>query len=373
MAEIPSFDIVIIGCGIAGAGLAAMIGEKKKVLILEREAQPGYHSTGRSAAIFIQNYGSPEIRDLNKASYDFLAMPPKDFSEKGFLSPRGMMLVADKDGAGKMDAELQSGDGLVAMTVSDAKTMVPILDADVIEHAAFEKNAQDIDVAALHQSYIRRAKQSGATLICNCEIDAAEQTEAGWQVQTNNGVYHAEIIVNAAGAWADPVAEICGVKPLGITPMRRTIAVLPTADNMDCSAWPLVVDAQEKWYMKPEGKNLLVSPSDEVPVEPHDAYVDDMVLAEGLHEFECATTFEVHRVENQWAGLRSFAPDRNPVVGFDEGNNRFFWLAGQGGYGIQTSPALSNLAATLLLGNEKSSNFSTELVSGLWPGRFTDK
>jgi len=371
MTDKSSFDIVIIGCGIAGAGLAARIGNSKKVLILEREPQPGYHSTGRSAAIFIQNYGSPEIRALNKASYEFLAQPPSDFSENGFLSPRGMLLVADKDGLAEMDVELQSGDGLVAMSVSDAKEMVPILDTTVIKQAAYEKDAQDIDVAALHQAYIRHAKQKGATLQCACELIAAELIGGRWQIQTNQGSYSADVIVNSAGAWADPVAAICGAKPLGIMPMRRTIGVLPTTEDIDCSSWPLVVDAQEKWYMKPEGKSLLVSPSDEDPVEPHDAYVDDMVLAEGLHAFECATTFEVRRVENQWAGLRSFARDRNPVVGFDENNKQFFWLAGQGGYGIQTSPALSQLAADLLLENEKDTPFSPELIARLRAGRFT--
>lgn len=372
MTENSSFDIVIIGCGIAGAGLAAMIGPTKKVLIIEREGQPGYHSTGRSAAIFIQNYGSPEIRTLNKASYDFLANPPVDFSENGFLSPRGMMLVADEDGLGAMEKELNSGDGLEALSIEDAKIMVPLLDVDVIKKAAYEKEAQDIDVAALHQAFIRRAKKNGATLICNCEIKSAEQIKNEWQIQTTAGTYRAAIIVNSAGAWADQVAENCGIKTNQITPMRRTIAVLPTTSIVDASAWPLVVDAQEKWYMKPEGRNLLVSPSDETPVEPHDAYVDDMILAEGLHAFECATTFEVRRVENQWAGLRSFAPDRNPVVGFDPDNEHFFWLAGQGGYGIQTSPALSTLAADLLLKNEKNTSFSEALIDGLRPGRFTE-
>ncbi len=364
------YEVAVIGAGIAGAGVASFLGSDVKTLILEQEERPGYHSTGRSAAIFIQNYGSPEIRILNKASYSFLKAPPADFSENGFLSDRGMMLVADEEGEQALADELNAGDGLVFLSPSEAAKKVPLLREDKMRGAAFEKEAQDIDVAALHQAFLRRSKTKGAELYTDAELLTAKREQDIWLLTTKRGEFRARTIVNAAGAWADKIATACGVQPVGITPMRRSMAVLPAPEGYDCESWPLVADILENWYMKPDAGRLLVSPSDEIPVAPHDAYVDDMVLAEGLYAYEQATHDVVGRVENQWAGLRCFAPDRNPVAGFDEKVPGFFWLAGQGGYGIQTAPALSKLAACLLFDGKKESWMSDSLISGLNPSRF---
>ncbi len=373
MSDLPSYDFAIIGGGIAGAGVAAMLGQKARVLLLEKEDRPGYHSTGRSAAIFIQNYGSPEIRALNKASYPFLNSPPADFAEAGFLSPRGMMLIAGEDGEKALNEEIMQGEGLVRLSSREAAEIVPLLRAQNIKLAAYEKDAQDIDVAALHQAFLRQAGRAGAAIQTEAELQQAQQQENElWHLKTSAGDFMARVVVNAAGAWADQIAELCGVEPVGITPLRRSMAVLPSPSDYDLDAWPLVADVMEHWYMKPDAGRLLVSPSDEIPVEPHDAFVDDLVLAEGLYAFEQATGYPVTRVENQWAGLRCFSPDRNPVVGFDTDNPTFFWLAGQGGYGIQTAPALSELAADLIQKRGMKNWMTQDLISGLSPDRFRE-
>ena len=348
MAETTRTDVAIIGAGIAGAGLAADLAGDFDVVLIERESRPGHHSTGRSAAIFVQNYGNAVIRALSRASRPLFEAADSALFPTPLLSERGMLTIADEDGLPALKSLLAESEELREISPDEASAMVPLIRRDRLLAAAYEHDAQDIDVAALHQGWLRKARSAGAKLLTDAEVVRVERVSGRWLIQIQAGTIDARIIVNAAGAWADRVALACGLAPLGIQPMRRTIAVLPAPVGHDVSRWPLVDDAAERWYMKPETGRLLVSPSDEDPVEPHDAFVDDMVLAEGLYRFEQAMDFPVTRVESSWAGLRSFTPDRTPVTGFDSTAEGFFWLAGQGGYGIQTAPALSRLAGQLI-------------------------
>jgi D-arginine dehydrogenase len=348
LAETITTDVAIVGAGIAGAGLAAELAGDLRVVLIERESRPGYHSTGRSAAIFIQNYGNDVIRALSRASRPlFTAADPALFPNP-LLSQRGLLVVADADSLPALQELLAQSEGLREISPDEACAVVPLLRRERVIAAAYEHDAQDIDVAALHQGWLRRAKAGGATLLTDAELVSARPHAGGWILETRAGTITARIVVDAAGAWADNIARLCGLEPLGIQPMRRTIAVLPAPAGHDVSRWPLFDDAAERWYAKPDAGRLFVSPADEDPVEPHDAFVEDMVLAEGLDRFERAVDYPITRVEHSWAGLRSFAPDRTPVVGFDRTADGFFWLAGQGGYGIQTSPGLSKLAARLI-------------------------
>lgn len=341
-------DIAIVGGGIAGAGLAAELAGDFDVVLIERESRPGYHSTGRSAAIFIQNYGNAAIRALSRVSRPLFEMADPALFPSPLLSQRGMLTTADEDSLPALQSLLVEAQGLVEISIDEACAKVPLLRRDRLVAAAYEHDTQDIDVSALHQGWLRKAKAAGAKLMTDTELLGARREAGRWLIETRGAIIDAGIVVNAAGAWADLTAGACGLSPLGIQPMRRTIAVLPAPAGHDVSRWPLVDDAAERWYMKPETGRLLVSPADQDPVEPHDAFPDDMVLAEGLYRFEQAVDIPVTRVESRWAGLRSFAPDRTPVAGFDRTADGFFWLAGQGGYGIQTSPALSKLAAALI-------------------------
>lgn len=344
-----STDILIVGAGIAGSGLAAALAGRRDVVLLEQEARPGYHSTGRSAAIFIQNYGNAVIRALSAASRPLFEAPDPAFFAEPLLSPRGILFVAAEDELAEHEALLAESDGLNPVTVDDAVGLVPLLDPARITAAAYERDASDIDVNALHQGWLRKSRAHGTTLHVDAALLGARRVGRKWLVETGQGPVEANVIVNAAGAWADTVARACGLSPVGLTPMRRSIAVLPCPEGYDCRRWPLVASSGDRWYFKADAGRLLVSPADEDPVEPHDAFVDDMVLAEGLDRYQQAVRAEVTHVEANWAGLRTFAPDRSPVVGFDPAVEGFFWLAGQGGYGIQTAPALSRFAAALIL------------------------
>jgi D-arginine dehydrogenase len=344
-----AYDIAIIGGGIAGATLARELAGRGRVAILEAEQLPGYHSTGRSAAIFIQNYGNAAIRALSMASRPFFEAPPGEVSETALFTPRGILFLA-QPGEEAALAEIETlADGLHRQSPEEAVGQVGILRRDRIAAAAYEPDASDIDVAALHQGCLRAAKAAGAELITDCEVTAVSRRKGLWNIVAGENDIQAEVVVNAAGAWADEIAGLAGLPPLGLQPMRRSAAILPSPEGCSVDRWPLVADVSERYYFKPDAGRLMVSPADETPVDPHDAFVDEMVLAEGLHEFEQATTYEVHRVEHRWAGLRTFAPDRCLVIGFDPEAEGFFWLAGQGGYGIQTSPAAARAAASLLL------------------------
>lgn len=369
MADTLKADVAIVGAGIAGAGLAAELAGDFGVVLIEREPRPDYHSTGRSAAVFIENYGNTAIRAITRASRPLFEQADRALFPNPLLSRRGTLTIADADGLAALQAQLKESSGLQEISPDEACAMVPIVRREGLLAAAYEHDAQDIDVAALHQGWLKKAKAGGAKLLTNADVLQAERLSGRWRIETRDVTIDAGVLVDAAGAWADPVALACGLEPVGIQPLRRSMAVLPVPAGHDVSHWPLVDDAVERWYMKPETGRLLVSPADQIPVEPHDAFVDDMVLAEGLDRFEQQMDYSVTRVESSWAGLRSFAPDRTPVVGFDRTADGFFWLAGQGGYGIQTSPAMSKLAAALIRRADVPAGLE-EVVTALSPNRF---
>ncbi|NRG18179.1 FAD-binding oxidoreductase [Rhizobiales bacterium] len=359
-------DFLVIGGGIAGIGAAARLAPHASVAVLETEDAIGRHSTGRSAAIYIRNYGNRTLRALNAASEPVLK-EPEGISGQSLLSPRGEMLIATEAELPDLNAYLEGASGLEELSAKEAVALFPILREDLIAAAAIERAAQDIDVDRLLQGFARLLRHSAGRIVTDAPVTAISRVGGLWHLATPKGEFEAPVVVNAAGAWADEVARLAGVATVGLVPMRRSAAILPAPEGHDVSAWPLVASASESWYAKPEAGKLMVSPADEDPVDPHDAWADDMVLAEGLYRFEQAVTMPVTRVERSWAGLRSFVADRTPVAGFAPDAEGFFWLAGQGGYGVQTAPALSQLTADLCLGRAPS--LDPQTVAALDPKR----
>jgi len=362
-------DIAVIGAGIAGIGIGAELARSRSVIVLEAEERPGYHSTGRSAAIYLKHYGNATIRQLTARSEAFYRNPPAEVTETPLLSPRGELMLSDGSDDDLFSQHVEGSPLLTEISPKEALAMVPILRPEKVRRAAIE-DASDIDVNALHQGWIRLMRKRGGTLLCDARVSSLKHENGRWLIESPAGTVSAAIVVNAAGAWADKVAAMAGLTPIGLTPCRRSMAVLPAPEGYDVTGWPLFGPARELWYCKAEAGTLYVSPAEEDPVEPHDAYPDDMVLAEGLDRFEQAVTITVNRIERSWAGLRTFARDRTPVIGFDPSAEGFFWLAGQGGYGIQTSPAASRLAAGLVLGEGPGSDDEQTVIASLNPGRF---
>lgn len=343
------YDYVVIGGGIAGASFAARVAEHARVLVLEQEIGPGYHATGRSAALLTSFIGDPIIGRITRASRPFLSQAPAGFSDLPLLHPRGVLHVGSAASPAVEAQFVQSADA-EAMSTADALRAVPILQPESARHAYWEAAACDIDVNALHQGYIRHAQARGAQFVNKAEVQRLAQHGSGWTVSATVGDFGAGTVVNAAGAWADDIAELAGAQPCGLQPLRRTAILVDLPPGVDARGWPAVIEMNEAYYFKPDAGSLLVSPADESPSPPCDAQAEEWDIAVAADRLETATTLEVRRVVRSWAGLRSFAPDRLPVVGLDPDVDRFFWLAGQGGYGVQTSPALSAFAAALALG-----------------------
>lgn len=343
-------DILIVGGGIAGAGAAYELAAFASVIVLEREPHCGYHSTGRSAASFTENYGGTLIRRLAMASRAFLESPPADFSDHPLLSSRGMFTIARADQLDLLQRQLTVAQALVPtirqIEVAAAIARVPILRPDYVAGVFEEPHSKELDVHGLHQGFLRGARARGARLVVNADVEAIERNGGEWSVTTTAGTFAAPIIINAAGAWADTIAHLAGVSPVGLVPKRRTAFLIPAP--ADLHGWPMVNDVAEEFYFKPDAGQLFVSPADATPSAPVDVYPEDLDVAAGVERFERATTVTVQRVTRAWAGLRTFARDASPVVGFDGGVEGFFWLAGQGGYGIKTSPALSRVCAALI-------------------------
>ena len=344
-------DILIIGAGAAGLGAAAFLAADAKVVVLEAEAQPCFHSTGRSAAIFIKSYGPPGVRAATASSERFFTDPPEGFAAAPMLGPRGLLYVDFRGGG--LDAMIAENDGMVAVSPEEALERAPILKPSGVVAASFEADARDIDVDLLTGGFRRMARAAGAEIVTDARVASLTRTGGVWRATTERGdVFEAPIVVNAAGAWASAVAEMAGAAPIRVQPKRRSAAILPPPDGVDVNPWPLVADAHEEWYLVPKSGKMMVSPADADPVKAQDIQPDDMVLAEGIDRFQSRVDYVVRRVERTWAGLRSFSPDGEPVIGFDPGMDGFFWLAGQGGYGIQTCPAFSRLAGDLVGGRE---------------------
>ncbi len=360
-------DVIVIGGGMAGISAAARIAADAQVVVLESERHLGYHSTGRSAAIFIRNYGNATLRALNARSARFFDAPGC-VADAPLLTPRGVLLLAGEDEIADLDAYATGAEGLEPLTAEDATRLVPILRPDRIAAAAYERDAQDIDVDLMLQGFARLLKSRGGRVVTGSKVDEISRDDDLWTVQSGDVRYSAPIVVNAAGAWAGEIAARAGALPIELTPCRRSAAVLPPPADHDVDSWPLFGSVTETWYAKPYSGRLMVSPADEDPVEPHDTWADDMVLAEGLDRYESAVTEPVTRVESNWAGLRTFAPDRTPVVGFDPVAEGFCWLAGQGGYGIQTAPALAEIVAGIIAGT--TGDVPDSLRAALSPARF---
>jgi D-arginine dehydrogenase len=355
-------DILIIGGGIAGVSAAARLSALGSVVLLETEPVLAHHASGRSAAMYEPYYGLQPVVDLSLASGDFFRSLPD------VLSPRGMMTLAKADEAAAMAAEV-AGFQLEPISVAEARAIVPILNPDVVAQAALAHHAWDIDTDLLLQGFARTARANGAKIELSAPVTAIAREAGGWLVVTPKGEFRAKTLVNAAGAWVDQVARMAGVAPLGFTPYRRSMARIPAPGGHDVSGWPMLFGLGESWYAKPDAGALIVSPAEEQLMDPHDAFADDMVLAEGLARYEEMVTEPVTRLLANWAGLRTFAPDRVLVIGRDPVQPDFFWLAGQGGYGFQTSPAASQLAADLLGG--RPTGFDPALIASLDPARFS--
>lgn len=359
-------DVAIVGAGIAGASLAAEVAGRASVLLIEAESQPGYHSTGRSAAFWSETYGGPKIQPLTSASGPLLRAGR-------FLSPRGAVHLA------------RAGDehALEALAAEFEQASVPLepLDRAALERAVpglrpgwdrglFEPSCADIDVAALHAFYLKQARRNGAELVCDARLIAAERRDGSWRLETKAGPVEAGVLVDAAGAWADDVAAAAGERPLGIRPFRRTIAQLRVAPAAP-DRLPLTIEARGRFYFKPEaGGRLWLSPHDETPCLAGDCAPEEIDVAVAIDRLESAVDWRVERVERSWAGLRSFAPDRLPVYGYAPGGRGFFWCAGQGGFGIQTAPAAARLAAALLLGETPDPAAAAIDPQVYSPGRF---
>jgi D-arginine dehydrogenase len=343
-----SADVIVIGGGIAGASAAAYLAHDHELVVLEMEERPGYHSTGRSAATYEPNYGPPAIRSLTRASGAFFKGPPEGFAASPLVSPRNTIFVIPDHQRAEAEALLKTGVVFSEISIAEARRQFPPLKESYARSAMLDATTADIDVDLLHQGFVRMTKAQGGEIVCKAEAKSINRRNGAWEVSTAQDTFSAPILINAAGAWGDRIAELAGLAPIGLQPKRRSMAVIPVALEMNVMAWSFIGDVGETWYAKPSGGRLLVSPAEAEPVEPHDAYADDMTLAEGIARFEEAVDLEVTRLAGSWGGLRSFAPDGNPVVGFDDDAEGFFWLVGQGGYGIQTSPALGELAAALV-------------------------
>jgi D-arginine dehydrogenase len=363
------FDVVIVGAGIAGASLAYRLAAETepppgvplrvplRVLLLERESQPGYHSTGRSAAMFMETYGTPQIQALTRASRAFYEQPPAGFSEHPILQDRGCLYIASQAQRDTLIHSFEAARALAGnvelLDGDDALARVPCLRPEAVAGGAmFEPDACDLDVHALHQGFLAGARRHGAVLHCHAEVaSGARQEDGRWALTLTDGTHlDAGIVVNAAGAWADEVAKRCGVAPVGLQPCRRSAFTFAAPEGVDCTAWPAVVGIDESFYFKPDAGQLLGSPANADPVDAHDVVAEELDVATGIYHIEEATTLTIRRPAHVWAGLRSFVPDGDLVVGFDAAQPGFFWLAAQGGYGIQSAAGVSAMAAALLTG-----------------------
>lgn len=349
-------DIAIVGGGIAGASLAYALlvaAPKCRVVVLEAEEQPGYHTTGRSAAFYAETYGGPDVQPLTTASKGFFLAPPRGFCDTALVSPRGALHIRHADAPGSLEAlEQEFSDAGVAhqrLGPEGVRQKLPQLRDEWATTAIWEPGCADIDVAALHQAYLRAARRMGADVVLHARLERAERRDGLWAIVTPAGEFRATTIANAAGAWADPVAEACGIGPIGIAPLRRTIVVTEVRPDAPADM-PVVMDAGGSLYFKPDGGRLWISPHDETPDVPHDVQPDEMDMAVALDRFEQMCDWPIRRLASKWAGLRNFASDRLPVLGHDPAAEGFFWCAGQGGWGIQTAPAAAEMAAHMLLG-----------------------
>jgi D-arginine dehydrogenase len=366
-------DFLVIGGGVAGASAAFFLAEHGRVTLIERESACGYHTTGRSAALYTEAYGNAAIRALTVASRPFFESPPLGFTEHPLLLPRGEMIVASKGDDRLIEQALADGTRFAPrmreVRVDEALALCPVLDRDWLERALHNPASMDMDVHAIHNGYLKGLRARGGTVMTDAEILGLDRRDGAWHVRTKTGAAAAPIVVNAAGAWADVVGRMAGARPIGLVPKRRTAFTFDPPAEFETARWPMVIDVNETLYFKPEAGRLLVSPADETPMDPCDCQPDEMDVALAAARLEAATSLRIKRVTHKWAGLRSFVKDKTPVVGFAPETEGFLWLAGQGGYGIMTSPAMGRVAAALATGREIPADIAVR-ASDLAPGRF---
>ncbi|NYI02737.1 NAD(P)/FAD-dependent oxidoreductase [Cupriavidus plantarum] len=355
MREFREVEFVVIGAGIAGASAAAHLSARGSVLLLEAEDHPGYHSTGRSAALFSEIYGNAVVRSLTRASRSFLFDPPSGFAATPLVTPRDTLFFGTTDQLHLLEKFRQDPDvagRTVMLSPSQAQARVPAFRDGYLGGAVLETGSADIDVDALHQGFLRQARANGAEILAAERVQKLVRVEGRWHLSTRSGDFRTPVVINAAGAWGDDVARSAGVAPLGLQPKRRTAALIDVPAEQDAARWPAAIAIDEQFYFKPDAGLLLVSPADETDSPPCDAQPEELDVAIAVDRFEQATGAQVRRIANSWAGLRVFSPDRTPVAGFDPHAEGFFWLVGQGGYGIQTAVALAQVAAALCTDRE---------------------
>ncbi len=369
-------DFLVIGAGMAGASAAASLSGLGRVAVLEAESHAGYHSTGRSAALFSEIYGSAVIRRLTRASRAFLFDPPPGFSSVPLVGPRGAIFFARPEQMEAVRAFREDPDvraATVECSVAQILERVPVFRKDYLGGGAFEAAAADLDVDAIHQGFLRQVRANGSNIYFDHPVRELSRHNGMWIASSGESSFSAPVVVNAAGAWGDVVAELAGVKPVGLQPKRRTAVLIPVPVAAQAHHWPAAVDISEQFYFKPDAGLLLLSPADETSCGPCDVQPEELDVAIAIDRFEQATGTEVRTLRRSWAGLRVFSPDRNPVVGFDPEMEGFFWLVGQGGYGIQTAPAVGRVAAALASGQPMPDDVARLGVTAgaLSPARFS--
>ena len=346
-----AYDFVVIGGGMAGVSVADALARGARVALLESERHLGYHSTARSAALFAPAYGTDTFRALTQASEPFLSSPPAGEFPATLLRARGALLIARADQLASLEAEIagveRSGVRIERLSGAQARSRVRPLRADYVSAAAYEPGVRDIDVDGLFQGFVRRAKSAGVRFFSGADFGGAQWHAGLWHLQLGAQLLRTPVVVNAAGAWAELIAARFGAAPLGLEVLRRSAALIEAPAGEDIAGWPAVFDVDDQFYLKPDAGRLLISPADEEPVAPCDVHADDLTIAVAVERIEAALEIDVARVQRTWAGLRTFASDRDPVIGYDARVPGFFWCAGHGGYGIQTAPAFSALAAAI--------------------------
>ena len=345
------YDFVIVGAGMAGASTAHFLADKGDVLLLEMESQPGYHTTGRSAALFSEAYGNGSIRALTSGGRTFLTDPPDGFSNTPILTPRGARFVGREDQMAALEEVYEAGsehtDTIQRLTAVEVRDRVPVLREDYVAAGVLESDAMDIDVNALHQGFLRGARAKGAQLRLDVRVKTLKRRNNAWLVHAGGCDIVAKVVINAAGAWCDQLAEMAGAERVGLMPKRRTAILFQGPVHIPFCEWPAFIDADEEFYARPESGALMGSPADETPMEPCDVQPEELDIAIAVDRLQRATTLEIKHISRSWAGLRSFVADKSPVVGFDPQIEGFFWLAGQDGYGVQTAPSMGRVSAAL--------------------------
>ena len=346
------FDFVVIGAGMAGLSVAAHLSRTARVAVVERESQPGYHATGRSAALYSELYGNATIRGLTRASRSFYFEPPVGFSEHPLVTKRDTIYFAMASEADRLEAfaeTLQSQDRPSLLSADQTRNLVPAFRPDYLSGALFESGSADIDVSAVLQGYAAQCRHQGVHIEFDRAVGELTRDADRWVVEGRATSLRAPIVINAAGAWGDEIASLAGAQPVGLVPKRRTAVLIEVPDGLSAHRWPAAIHVGESFYFKPDAGLLLLSPADEIPTAPCDAQPEDLEIAIAVDRFEQATGAVVPRLKSSWAGLRTFVADKTPVVGFDSRVPGFFWLVGQGGYGIQTAPAMARVATALAL------------------------